>query len=612
VDPLQSVVPGTVPDAKRRCFNCETTLTSDKGVCPSCGQAYSFKPTLKAGALVAGRYEVKGTLAFGGQGWIYLASDTVLDRWVVLKSHATAQERDFLVSLRHDGIVAIYDVVKSGTDGFIVMEYVNGKSLLQVRREYGGPLPAVTACTYILGVLPAFDYLQRQGLVYCDFKIDNAIVEGDAVKLIDLGAVRRSDDRGGDIYGTKGYVAPEAHDTPGVASDLYSIGRALAVLVADFDFQGVLREGLPDPAATPAFREYPALHRFLLKATRVDPSTRFASAEEMAGQLRGVLRDVAAATGTAPTQPVASTVFDGDLGSGRLPLLRPTADDPATSEIAAARMIADPGRRAAMLARAWVQHPDSAELPSALAEALIDGAAPAAEVAPWLETAEQARPGDWRTLWCRVRAALAQGDAAAARTLVDGVLAEVPGELAPQLALAYAQEGIGDLDAAATTFALIARADSSYVSAALGLARCRRARGDRAGAVAALQAASPSSGGYDAVRLATAQLAIDDDDGEADEAELVRAADTLEPLLGPEAGVAVHRLAAQLLLAGAALARRHARDHSARLLGVPLDEAAMRAGAERELRICGRLATSRDDRIHYVDEANRARRLTLV
>ena len=79
-------------------------------------------------------------------------------------------------------------------------------------REAGGsynPLPVDQALAYILEVLPAFQYLHDLGLVYCDFKPDNLIQIGDAVKLIDLGGVRRLDDEESAIYGTVGYQAPE-------------------------------------------------------------------------------------------------------------------------------------------------------------------------------------------------------------------------------------------------------------------------------------------------------------------------------------------------------------------------------------------------------------------
>jgi serine/threonine-protein kinase PknG len=637
IDPAAALIEPEVPDRKRFCSNCDAKLNRESGFCPKCGQAYSFKPTLEAGSVVAGKYEVKGTLAFGGLGWIYLAMDTVLNRWVVLKGllnsqdpnmvRVAVQEREYLAAVKHRNIVGIYDFITQGNEGYIVMEYVNGKSLLQLRREHGGPLPALDACTYILELLPAFSYLDQMGLVYCDFKIENAIVEGETVKLIDMGAVRRADDPGGDVYGTRGYAAPEASDTPTAQSDLYTVGRALALLVADFDFQGAYEHGLPPPSEAPAFRQFPSLHRFLLKATRADPATRFQGADEMAGQLQGVLRDVAAGTGVLG--PVDSVLFDSDTASealgdtsvtevleGRatrthaLPRLRPAVTDPAAPAIVAASMVPDAQRRLALLENAWQLHPDSLELPCRLAGAAIEAGA-GDQGQAWLDVAEKADPGDWRADWYRGQAALLRGDGADAVGMFDAVLAEIPGELAPKLALGYAFERAGDLDSAGGYFDLVSKADPTFTSAAFGLARCQRARGDRDGAVAALERVPAASSRYEASRLAIVEVLLD---GTPSEAELARASDVLDQLRGAADALAVHRLAARLLRAAAELVEgggmRAQVGHQ--LLGTPLVPARLRAGAERELRACAQLAPSREEKIRYVDDANRARPFTLV
>lgn len=640
VDPTAALITPEVPERKRFCSNCDAKLKRESGFCPKCGQQYSFTPTLKEGSVVAGKYEVKGTIAFGGLGWIYLAMDTVLNRWVVLKGllnskdpnmvRVAVQEREFLAAVKHRNIVGIYDFITQGNEGFIVMEYVNGKSLLQLRREHGGPLPALDACSYLLELLPAFSYLDQMGLVYCDFKIENAIVEGETVKLIDMGAVRRADDPGGDVYGTKGYAAPEASDNPTALSDLYTVGRALALLVADFDFQGAYERSLPPPSEAPAFRQFPSLHRLLLKATRTDPAARFQSADEMAGQLQGVLRDVAAGTGVLG--PVDSALFDADTTSealgdasvtevleGRatrthvLPRLRPSVTDPAAPAIVAASMVPDAQRRLTLLEHAWGLHPDSLDLPFRLAGAAIDaGAADTAKA--WLDVAEKADPGDWRANWYRGQAALVQGEGAVAVGLFDAVLAEIPGELAPKLALGYAFEQAGDLDSAGGYFDLVSKADPSYTSAAFGLARCQRARGNRDGAVAALERVPGASSRFEASRLAMAEVLLDDRPAPPGDAELARASDVLEQLRGALDTLSVHQLAARLLLAGAQLveAQRTGAQVGHQLLGVPLVAARLRAGAERELRSCAHLAPTREEKIRYVDEANRARPFTLV
>ena len=136
--------------------------------------------------------------------------------------------------------------MKHGGEGFIVMEYINGRSLKQIRKERG-PLPPGEAIAYMHRILGSFGYLHGLGLVYCDFKPDNVMVEGNDVKLIDMGGVRRIDDPGGDIYGTTGYTAPEAGEGPTVVSDLYTVARTLAVLVTDIpSFSRDHRYSLPD------------------------------------------------------------------------------------------------------------------------------------------------------------------------------------------------------------------------------------------------------------------------------------------------------------------------------------------------------------------------------
>ena len=257
-DPLTLVMADpSVPPDKCFCPNCKNKVNPEKRFCSNCGAEYSFRPALKAGDTVAGQYEVRGPIAFGGLGWIYLAMDTGLNRWVVLKgllnskdeaaAAAAIAERQFLAAVKNGKIVGVYTFVTHEAESYIVMEYVGGRTLKAIRKD-GGPLPPAEAVSYILGILPAFAYLHAQNLVYCDFKPDNVMLEGDDVKLIDMGAVRRIGDPGGDVYGTVGYQAPEAGDDPIAESDLFTIGRTLAVLLMDFDINRYATS-LPPPNA---------------------------------------------------------------------------------------------------------------------------------------------------------------------------------------------------------------------------------------------------------------------------------------------------------------------------------------------------------------------------
>ena len=119
------------------------------------------------------------------------------------------------------------------------MEYIGGESLRELRirhrEETGGPLSVAQSIAYVLGILPALDFLHRRGLLFCDFKPDNVIHTEEQLTLIDLGGVRHIDDQVSDLYGTAGYQAPEiAEGHASIASDLYTVARALAVLSRGF------------------------------------------------------------------------------------------------------------------------------------------------------------------------------------------------------------------------------------------------------------------------------------------------------------------------------------------------------------------------------------------
>ncbi|MFJ9715167.1 tetratricopeptide repeat protein [Streptomyces sp. NPDC101213] len=336
-----------VPERKRFCSRADCGAPVGRargaregrteGFCTKCGHPYSFVPKLRTGDVVHGQYEVVGCLAHGGLGWVYLAVDrAVSDRWVVLKGlldtgdqdamAAAISERRFLAEIEHANIVRIYNFVEhldqrtGSLDGYIVMEYVGGKSLKEIanaRRTPDGrrdPLPVEQACAFGIEALEALGHLHGRNLLYCDFKVDNAIQTEDQLKLIDMGAVRRTDDDESAIYGTVGYQAPEVAEAgPSVASDLYTVGRTLAVLT--FDFQGYTTafvDSLPDPDSIEVFHRYESFYRFLVRATDPDPARRFASAQEMAEQLTGVLREVVSLQ-TGRARPAPSTLFGPEM-----------------------------------------------------------------------------------------------------------------------------------------------------------------------------------------------------------------------------------------------------------------------------------------------------------
>jgi serine/threonine-protein kinase PknG len=652
-DPATAVLADPqVPERRRFCGSCDAPVGRPKdgrpglreGFCAKCGSPYSFTPKLRSGDLVGGQYEVLGCLAHGGLGWIYLARDrNVSDRWVVLKGllnsgdtdamAAALAERQFLAEVEHPSIVRIYNFVRfpdptTGEPvGYIVMEYVGGRSLkdlLAERRGSGaGPMPVEQAIAYALEILPALDYLHGRGLVYCDFKPDNVIQTEEQVKLIDLGGVRRLDDEDSPIYGTVGYQAPEiATEGPSVASDLYTVGRALAVLTIDFGgFTGRYATSLPVRDEVPLFAVHEPYHRLLARATHRDPDQRFDSAGEMAGQLMGVLREILAA-GDGQPRPAASALFGPEVSvivskpnqitaTAALPVPYVDLADPATAYLA--RIVTTVP--AELISALWAAPVVSPEVRLRLAHArILFGDSKGADRE--LDAVVQAGADDWRVAWYRALAWLAGGDAATARIGFGAVYDLYPGEAAPKLALATCAELTRRHAEAAAQYERVWRTDRSYLGAAFGLARVRLAMGDRDAAVAALSEVPQTSIHHaDALRAAIrarldARLPTD-----LTRADLLDAGHRYERLVAdgrhdPDLAARILEAAVGWLEATGAAGVTATKDD--RLIGLVMTERSLRRGLERTYRELAKQAPTRAERVALVVQANAVRPWTLV
>jgi serine/threonine-protein kinase PknG len=626
-----------VPEERRTCPSCGSPVGRSRdgrpgrteGFCPTCRNPFSFAPKLQEGDVVGGQYVVAGAIAHGGLGWIYAARDrNVSDRWVVLKGllnsgdpdalAAAIAERQFLAQVEHPLIVEIYNFVSHEGAGYIVMEYVGGTSLKQLLKERmrkaGGaysPLPLDQAIAFVIEVLPAFQYLHDLNLVYCDFKPDNVIQVGDAVKLIDLGGVRRLDDLDSAIYGTTGYQAPEVPQVgPSVASDIYTIGRTLMVLAAEFrGYQSTYVASLPPVDETPLFQKHDSFYRLLLKACAPDPADRFVSADELRVQLLGVLREVVALDREGAAEHSTSsllfdvpTVSDDSLAWQHLPSLRRDEGDPQASWLRTVS-IDDPAQRLAAL--------DSA--PASSPEVLLASAQAALESGDHdrVDQAVQALltddPWEWRAVWVEGLVALARGRTSDAQSAFNAVYGQVPGELAPKLALAFACETGGEADVAEALYVTCARTDANYIApAAFGLARIRSGRGDIDGAVRALDLVPATSRAFTQARRRRAGLLAESGGGLPALAAALASIDdlTIDP-------VDRSRFRVDVLEAALSVVTTQGGDPTVSLAGRPASEPALRDGLESAYRDLATHAVSRRERVRLVDEANAVRRWTL-
>lgn len=426
-------------------------------------------PALKPGDMVAEQYEVLGTIAHGGMGWIYLATDHfVSGRHVVLKGLHSARnkdeeaaavaEREFLADITHPGIVKIFNFIDDPRvpGGFIVMEYVGGPSISRCEVDI--------AIAYILEVLPALDYLHSRGVVYNDLKPDNIIVTEDQVKLIDLGAVSGIGSYGF-IYGTKGYQAPEVSiDGPSVQSDIYTIGRTLAALIINLPHDA----DIPTPTTEPLFRRYISLYRLIARCCAPNRDDRFDSIPQLEAQLLGVLREILAIRDgrTFPAQhslfsPQRRTfgtkhvVFRTDQlldGISRtvtitpqevniaLPVPLVDATDPGAATLQSTTY-SEPSETLAALRQALAEdrHPDSIEIPFAVARTLLDLGF-TTQARTWLNSLDERLRKNWRYHWYTGITNLLTSNFTDAQVAFSRVLQILPGESASKLALAAVAE----------------------------------------------------------------------------------------------------------------------------------------------------------------------------
>jgi serine/threonine-protein kinase PknG len=663
IDPLEALMTNpVVPASKRFCWNCgkpvgrsgEEGRGTSEGWCPSCGSPYSFLPQLNPGDVVAGQYEVKGCIAHGGLGWVYLAVDhNVNDRPVVLKGlvhsgDAEAQaiamaERQFLAEVVHPQIVQIFNFVEH-TDrhgdpvGYIVMEYIGGQSLkLGLKDGKAEKLPVAEAIAYLLEILPALSYLHSIGLVYNDLKPENIMLTEEQLKLIDLGAVSRINSFGY-LYGTPGFQAPEIVRTgPTIATDIYTVGRTLAALTLNLRTRnGRYVDGLPED--DPVLSAYDSFGRLLRRAIDPDPRRRFSTADEMAGQLMGVLREVVAQDTGVPRAGL-STIFspsratfgvdllvahtdvylDGQVHSERLtareivtalpvPLVDP-AD--VAAPVLQATVLSQPvqtldslrAARHGSLDADGIEVTESIELPLMEVRALLD-LGDVAKATRKLDDLAERVGWRWRLVWYRAVAELLTGDYDSATKHFTEVLDTFPGELAPKLALAATAELAGNTDEH-QFYETVWKTNDGVISAAFGLARSLSAEGDRMGAVRTLDEVPPTSRHFTTARLTSAvTLMSGRSASEITEQQIRDAARRVEALPPTEPRVLQIRA---LVLGGAMDWLEDNEASTNHILGFPFTEHGLRLGVEASLRSLARVAPTQRHRYTLVDMANKVR-----
>ena len=283
------------------------------------------------GTLVDGRYQVISRIARGGMATVYEAIDTRLDRTVALKmmSPALAEDPGFVTRFRrearaaaqlsHPHVVAVFDQGEAAGLPYLAMEYVPGRTLRDVLRDYGALSPE-QALTILDPVLEALSAAHDAGFVHRDIKPENILISDDGrVKVTDFGLARAVSNTTtatqGMIIGTVAYLSPE-HVERGDAdarSDVYGAGICLFEMVtgqvpfaaesaitvayqhvnADVPVPSSLRPTIP-----------PDVDALVATATRRDPDLRYPDCRAFLADVRRVRRTL------PPPQPLSKETQD--------------------------------------------------------------------------------------------------------------------------------------------------------------------------------------------------------------------------------------------------------------------------------------------------------------
>lgn len=310
-----------------------------------------------------GRYTIQQELGHGGMAWVYLALDTVLQRPVALKILSPQlgvddvfvkrfkREATLAANLRHPGIVTVYDVGIEDNMRYIAMEYIQGRTLNDVLKEYGG-----LDLSYVVSILEplcqALDYAHSQGAIHRDIKPHNIMLGTDGrVLLTDFGIARQTNTdatekltRTGTFMGTPEYLSPEQIETYHIdgKSDLYSLGIVTyEIITGRVPFSGTTprlilahtQEPPPRPSLFMAGLP-PDIDSLLARVLAKKPQDRFATCVEFLEALHVIVRRQSIAP--ASTAQIAALAVAKQPGKTHLDIAPMSIDPDAATPIAPA------------------------------------------------------------------------------------------------------------------------------------------------------------------------------------------------------------------------------------------------------------------------------------
>ena len=256
-----------------------------------------------------GRFEIMSELGKGGQGAVYLARDSQLDRQVAIKTlrefgHRTEQlthEARIVSKLQHPNIIALYDSGEHQGSPYLVYAYIAGKTLAQQLKQ-DKTFTFVRAAELACGVLEGLAYAHSQGVSHLDVKPANVMISSSGIPMVmDFGLAKAANDRSDPtLSGTPRYMAPEIISGQRIdfLSDVYSVGTMLYEMVTgEYAVSGdsvfeILNRAANERIAAPSThneRVDEKLEAIILKAVAKNPEERYQNASAMKQALHDYL-----------------------------------------------------------------------------------------------------------------------------------------------------------------------------------------------------------------------------------------------------------------------------------------------------------------------------------
>jgi len=280
--------------------------------------------------LLTGRYALAEQLGYGGMGRVYRAHDRVLDRDVAIKfldelDRSIEDDARAVAQLSHPGIVRVFDTGRCERGGFLVMELVNGPSLKQALAERGR-FEVQEGLRLAAQVADALEHAHSQGLIHCNLKPHNILLDGQRPKLVDFGIAQGATISGtlasDEIRGSAPYLAPEqaTGQRPDARTDVYGLGATLyELLTGRPPFEGqslaeiLARHLTSEPAPPSELNPSPSsgLDQLVLTALARDPDARF----QTASAFRDAISE--ATTPASQTVRIARSLVGPDTSSAR-------------------------------------------------------------------------------------------------------------------------------------------------------------------------------------------------------------------------------------------------------------------------------------------------------